>query len=418
LADPTRDPHPLSIPAYRWFWLARILAVLGQSNFVVVLGWAVYDAARASLDMRGASLRIGLIGLAQFLPVLLLNPVAGLAADRFDRRQVVRLSLLGQVLSVLALMVAGLSGVHAPWLFYATAGVFASARAFYMPAMNALAPALVPIEVLPRAIALSAVGGRIGGIMGPVIGGYAYGLGGLWAFGVTAVLIALSIGTQMMIGPPLNPMARTGGHPIARIAEGLRYVAHTRILLGAISLDLFAVLFGGATALLPAYARDILHVGPAGLGLLRSATSVGAVGTALWLSTRPIGEGVGVKMLGAVGLFGVATVVFGLSSWLWLSLAMLALLGAADMISVFVRQTMVQVVTPDAMRGRVGATSSLFITASNELGEMESGLVAAMIGPVGSVVFGGIVAVAIAGAWGWIFPELRRVHRFEDIGGA
>ena len=418
MADPAQPPHPLSIPAYRWYWLARILAVLGQSNFVVVLGWAVYDAARVSLDMRAASLRIGLIGLAQFLPVLLLNPIAGLAADRFDRRQVVRLSLIGQGLGVIALLIAGLSGVHEAWLFYATAGAFAAARAFYMPAMSALGPALVPIVVLPRAVAFGSVGGRIGGIMGPVIGGYAYGLGGVWAFGLTAALIVLSIGAQMMIGVPDRPVARAGGHPIARIVEGLRFVAHTRILLGAISLDLFAVLFGGATALLPAYARDILHVGPTGLGLLRSAGSVGAVGTALWLSTRPIGEGVGVKMLGAVGLFGVATVVFGLSSWLWLSMAMLALLGAADMISVYVRQTMVQVVTPDAMRGRVGATSSLFITASNELGEMESGLVAAMIGPVGSVVFGGIMAVAIAGACGWIFPELRRVRRFEDIGGA
>ncbi|WP_231738601.1 MFS transporter [Novosphingobium sp. FSW06-99] len=418
VAEPAPIAHPLAIPAYRWFWLARILAVLGQSNFVVVLGWAVYDAARVSLDMRAASLRIGLIGLVQFLPVLLLNPAAGLAADRFDRRLVVRLSLAGQLLSVAVLFAVAVAGAHGPALFYLAAAAFAASRAFYMPATNALGPALVPIEVLPRAIAVSAVGGRIGGIMGPVIGGYAYGLGGVWAFGLTGALIVLSLAAQMMVPQPLRAVARADGHPIKRIVEGLAYVARTRMLLGAISLDLFAVLFGGATALLPAYARDILHVGPGGLGLLRSATSVGAVSTALWLSARPISEGIGPKMLGAVGLFGVATVVFGLSSSLWLSLAMLAALGAADMISVYVRQTLVQVVTPDAMRGRVGATSSLFITASNELGEMESGLVAAMIGPVGSVVFGGVMAVAIAGAWGWIFPELRRVRRFEDADGA
>lgn len=415
MADPAQGPHPLAIAGFRWFWLARILAVLAQSNFVVVLGWAVYDVARMSLDIRAASLRIGLIGLVQFLPVLLLNPVAGLAADRFDRRMVVRGSLAGQLASVVVLFVVSLSGVHGLGLFYAAAATFAAARAFYMPATNALGPALVPVEVLPRAIAISAVGGRIGGIMGPMIGGYAYSLGGVWAFGLTAALLALSIGAQMLVGKPLRAVARADGRPITAIVEGLRYVARTRMLLGAISLDLFAVLFGGATALLPAYARDILHVGPIGLGLLRSATSVGAVGTALWLSARPIGDGIGPKMLGAVGLFGLATAVFGLSSWLWLSLAMLALLGAADMISVFVRQTLVQVVTPDAMRGRVGATSSLFITASNELGEMESGLVASLIGPVGSVVFGGVMAMAMAGAWGWLFPELRRVQRFEDV---
>jgi len=353
-------PHPLTIPSYRWFLLARLLAVLGQSNFVVVLGWAVYDAARLTLDMRAASFRIGLIGLAQFLPVLLLNPVSGLVADRFDRRLVVRLSLTGQMLAVLALFAAEWSGAHGSWLFYASAAAFASSRAFYMPAMNALGPALVPIEVLPRAIAFNTVGGRIGAIIGPVLGGFAYGLGGAWAYGLTSALIGLSIAAQCMVGTPLREVARANGHPIERIVEGLQYVMRTRMLLGAISLDLFAVLFGGATALLPAYARDVLHVGPSGLGLLRAAASVGSVGTALWISVRPVTDRIGPKMLGSVVVFGLATVVFGLSTSLWLSLAMLVLLGAADMISVYIRQTLVQVITPDPMRGRVGATSSLF----------------------------------------------------------
>lgn len=410
--------HPLTFAAFRWYWIARILAVLAQSNFVVALGWLVYDAARDTLDMRGASLRIGLIGLAQFVPVLLLNPVAGLAADRFDRRHVVRLSLLGQALAVTALFAAGSAAAHHVWVIYAAAIGFAAARAFYMPAMNALAPALVPAAVLPRAIAVAAVAGRIGGILGPLIGGYAYGLGGMRAFALTALLLALALGAQIRIGVRVPPGPRADGHPIARIAEGMRHVAQSRILLGAISLDLFAVLFGGATALLPAYARDILVVGPTGLGLLRAASSVGAVGMALWLSVRPIHRAVGPAMLGAVALYGAATVVFGLSSWLWLSLAMLALLGAADMVSVYVRQTMVQVAAPDAMRGRIGATSSLFIAASNELGEMESGLVAAWIGPVGAVVTGGIMAVAIAGLWRVVFPELGRARRFEDVAAA
>lgn len=415
--------HPLALPAYRSFFIARILAMLAQSNLVVALGWAVYDQARAGLDMRGAALRIGLLGLFQFLPALVLNPVAGLVADRHDRRVVVRLSVAGQWLAVALLFLFSLQGPvgQVRWglaPLYAAAAGFAAARAFYTPAMNALGPSLVPAEMLPRSIAVSAVGGRIGAIMGPVIGGYAYGFGASWAWGLTLLLLAGSLTAQMLIPPGTRATAHHGGSPLERIIEGLAYVARTRMLLGAISLDLFAVLFGGATAMLPAYARDVLHVGPGGLGLLRAASSVGAVSTALWLSARPITTNVGPLMLWAVALFGAASAVFGLSHWLWLSLAMLALAGAADMISVFVRQTLVQVVTPDAMRGRVGATSSLFITASNELGEMESGLVAAALGPVGSVVFGGVMAMALAGAWGWIFPELRKVRRFEDVSGA
>ena len=412
-------PHPLAIGAYRWFWFARILAMLGQSNFVVTLGWAVYDTARMTHDMRGASLRIGLIGLAQFVPVLLLNPVAGLAADRFDRRHVARLSVLGQMIATGSLTLAAFASFDGSpgglGVLYAAAVAFAASRAFYMPSMNALGPSLVPVEVLPRAIAISAVGGRIGGIMGPVIGGYAYGLGGSWAFALTTLLLGGALLAQMAIAAPLRPVERATGHPWINIVAGLRYVVRSRMLLGAISLDLVAVLFGGATALLPVFARDILLVGPGGLGLLRAASPVGAVGTALWLTSRPISSGVGAKLLIAVAIYGLASTVFGLSTSLWLSLAMLGLAGAADMVSVFVRQTLVQVVTPDAMRGRVGAISSLFITASNELGEMESGLAAAWLGPIGAVVAGGLIATATAWLWGWIFPELRRVSRFGEL---
>jgi hypothetical protein len=216
----------------------------------------------------------------------------------------------------------------------------------------------VPAEILPRAIAVSAIAGRIGGIVGPVLGGFAYGVAPDFAYGLTLALLCAALLAQLAIGPHGANRPVADGKPLAHILEGLRYVAHNRMLLGAISLDLFAVLLGGATAMLPVYARDILHVGPAGLGLLRSASSVGAVSTALWLSWRPVENGVGPKMLAAVALFGVASAVFGISRWLPLSLAMLALAGAADMISVYVRQTLVQVVTPDAMRGRVGATSA------------------------------------------------------------
>ena len=405
-------PHPLRIAPYRWYWIARILAMLAQSNLVVALGWLVYDAARETMDMRAASLRIGLIGLAQFVPVLVLNPFAGLAADRFDRRLVVRLSLLGQALAVSMLCLAGGRAIG---LVYMVAVGFAAARAFYMPAMNALGPALVPTAVLPHAIALSAVAGRIGAILGPVLGGYAYALGGNWAFVLSVALLVLALGAQCLIRVYIEPHPRADGHPVSRIVEGIQYVARSRVLLGAISLDLFAVLFGGATALLPAYARDILVVGPTGLGLLRAASSVGAVSMAIWLAAHPLQRAVGPAMFLAVGVFGAATCIFGLSTWLWLSLAMLMLLGAADMVSVYVRQTMVQVATPDAMRGRIGATSSLFITASNELGELESGLAAAWLGPVGAVAAGGGMAMAVAGLWSLIFPQLRRAQKFDDI---
>ncbi|MBB3359950.1 MFS transporter [Novosphingobium sp. BK486] len=407
--------HPLSIPAFRHFWIARICAMLAQSNLVVVLGWAVYDVARLSMDMKAASLRIGLIGLSQFLPVLLINPFAGLVADRHDRRLVVRLALLVQMLAVGVLVALQAMGRADLPVFYLVAAGFAAGRGFYAPAMNALAPALVPVEILPRAIAVSAIAGRIGGIVGPVLGGFAYGVAPAFAYGLTLALLGAALVAQLAIGPHGANRPMANGKPLAHILEGLRYVARSRMLLGAISLDLFAVLLGGATAMLPVYARDILHVGPSGLGLLRSASSVGAVSTALWLSWRPVENGVGPKMLAAVALFGIASAVFGISRWLPLSLAMLALAGAADMISVYVRQTLVQVVTPDAMRGRVGATSALFITASNELGEMESGVVGAILGPVGSVVFGGVSAVAIALAWGRLFPELKRVRRFDEL---
>jgi MFS family permease len=326
--------------------------MLAQSNLVVVLGWAVYDVARTSLDVKAASLRIGLIGLSQF-PVLLINPFAGLVADRHDRRLVVRLALLAQILAVGVLVVLQALGRADLPVFYLVAAGFAAGRGFYAPAMNALAPALVPAEILPRAIAVSAIAGRIGGIVGPVLGGFAYGVAPDFAYGLTLALLCALL-AQLAIGPHGANRPVADGKPLAHILEGLRYVAHNRMLLGAISLDLFAVLLGGATAMLPVYARDILHVGPAGLGLLRSASSVGAVSTALWLSWRPVENGVGPKMLAAVALFGVASAVFGISRWLPLSLAMLALAGAADMISVYVRQTLVQVVTPDAMRGAWG----------------------------------------------------------------
>jgi len=405
--------HPLAIHNYRCFWAARLFAMLAQSVFVLSLGWAVYDVARGTLGVRGAALRLGLVGLIQFLPYLLLNPVTGLVADKFDRRTVVRLTLIAQlVLLVPLLLFARYSGTPL-WLLYLVAMGFAAGRAFYMPAMNALSPALVPTEVLPHAVAVSAIAGRIGGVLGPVLGGYAYAVAPWMAYALALGLLTLALGMHLAIGPLASRRKAPRGSVLAQMREGFGYVLAERLLLGTISLDLFAVLFGGVTALLPVYARDILHVGPEGLGHLRAASSVGTLATAGWMAWRPLRHHVGEKMLLAVGVYGVSTVVFGLSTSMLLSMTCLAVLGAADMVSVYVRQTLVQLYTPDDKRGRVGAISTLFISASNELGEMESGVAAALLGPVGAVVVGGMASVAIAGLWASVFPQLRQARSFN-----
>lgn len=406
--------HPLHYRDFQFYWLARLTAMLGHNAMVMALGWAVYDVARSSYGVRAAALRLGLVGLAQFLPFLVCNSLAGLAADRHDRRKVVRGALIGQLCFLVPLCLLAARGGLSLMVLYIVAAGFAAARAFYMPAMNALLSATVPPEVLPRAIALGAIAGRVGGILGPVLGGYAYAVSPGAAFGFAAVLLVLSLAAQMLISADAAHSRGSAGGPLELMREGLTYVRSNRLLFGTITLDMCATLLGGVTALLPVYARDILHVGPDGLGLLRAASSVGALGTALFVSWRPVGHHVGAKMLGSVGVYGVFTVVFGLSTSFWLSAACLALLGAADMVSVLIRQTLMQLSTPDDMRGRVGAISTLFVSASNELGEMESGLAAALMGPVGAVVFGGAASIVIAAGWARLFPVLLGAHGFEN----
>jgi MFS family permease len=296
---------------------------------------------------------------------------------------------------------------------YGIAALLGVARAFAMPALQALAPNLVPRKILPRAIALSSISWQVGAITGPAIGGYLYAVAPHLPYTVSAVLFAVALGCQLMIGPTVRSSIDRTRHPWKQMIDGLHYVRRNRIVLGAISLDLFAVLLGGATALLPVYARDVLHVGSQGLGHLRAAPAVGATLAAAWFSFRPLKHEVGVKMLAAVGVFGASTVVFGLSRSMPLSLFCLALLGAADMLSVYVRQSLIQLSTPDEMRGRVGSVSSLFISASNELGEAESGFLGALIGPIAAVVAGGVGAILVVITWAWLFPELRRARDFE-----
>jgi MFS family permease len=405
-------PAPLRIPAFRAYWFARLATTIAQMAMVIVIGWQVYDIARQTMSVADAAFQLGLIGLVQFVPLFLLTPVSGWVADRLDRRHVARAVVALEVLCALVLFAATWSGrINLPILF-AIAALLGVARAFAGPALGALAPNLVPRELLPRAIALSSTAWQAGAIIGPALGGILYDVTPHLPYAVSTALFAFSTLCLFLVGP-VPRTAIEPGKPLQRMAEGLRYVGGNRLVLGAITLDLFAVLLGGVTAMLPVYARDILQVGAQGLGPLRAAPALGATLTAIYFSFRPINTNVGVKMLTAVVVFGAATAVFGLSTSYALSIAMLALLGAADMFSVYIRQSLIQLHTPDEMRGRVGAASTLAISASNELGEARSGFSAAWLGPVTATVAGGIAAIVVTLIWARWFPELRRARTFE-----
>jgi MFS family permease len=408
-----RPPSPFAFRDFRFYWAARLMATLAQMMMVVIIGWQVYDIARRTMPQKEAALQLGLIGMAQFLPLVILTLVVGWVADRLDRRWIARCAVL---------LECGCAGTLALMTFYGTttlpalfaiAALLGVARAFAGPALQALSPNLVPTAVLPGAIAVSSVAWQAGGVIGPALGGFLYAAHPWVPYGTSTVLFFLSFASLMMIRPVPRSTIAAGGSPWSQMVDGLHYVRRNRLVLGAISLDLFAVLLGGATAMLPVFARDILHVGPSGMGLLRMAPAIGAVLTAGYFAARPLRTNVGTKMLAAVAVFGAATIGFGLSRWMPLSIACLALLGAADMLSVFVRQTLIQLYTPDAMRGRVGAVSTLFVSGSNELGEAESGFFAAAVGPVAAVVAGGVGAILITLLWARIFPEIRRARTFD-----
>ena len=380
---------------------------------IIVIGWQVYDLARETMDLKAAALRLGLIGLVQFAPLFILTLVTGWTADRVDRRLIARAAVALELACAIALAWFAWRGTTTFAALYTVAALLGVARAFAGPALGALAPNLVPRKILPNAIALSSIAWQSGAIVGPALGGYLYAWAPVAPYAASTLLFGMALLGLFAIGPVQRAETMATRNPWAQMVEGLRYVRHNRLVLGAISLDLFAVLLGGATAMLPVFARDVLHAGPEGLGHLRAAPAVGATLTAAFFAVRPLKTQVGVKMLLAVGIFGVATVVFGLSHSMPLSLACLALLGAADMFSVYVRQSLIQLYTPDAMRGRVGAVSSLFISASNELGEAESGFLGAIIGPVTAVIAGGVGAILVVVFWAWRFPELRLATSFD-----
>ena len=389
---------------------ARFLSNLAVQAQAVTIGWQVYNLARVDHSIPESAFLVGMVGLVQFLPLFALTLIAGATADRHDRRKLALICMVGDFLIVGALALLALHPQPSLIPIFALAACFGVGRAFMGPAVTAIGPMLVPRDELPRAVAMTSLAYQSAAIIGPAIGGFLLIHSSTAAYGGAAAAYAGATFLMWLIRTHTRP-ERQPGSRIAQIKEGLAYVWTNKIVLGAISLDLFAVLLGGATALLPVFARDVLHVGTVEFGFLRAGPAIGAASVALLLSVRPIRRRAGLWMFGGVAAFGIATIAFALSRWWPLSIVALAVLGAGDMLSVFVRQSLMQIVTPDHMRGRVAAVSYLFIGASNELGEFETGIAARILGPVGAALFGGIGSLVVTGAWAWMFPSLRKADR-------
>ena len=384
----------------------------GTQIEAITLAWQVYHIARQTRSIEESAFMVGMVGLCQFLPMFALTLFAGNAADRYNRKAILIWALLAEAGGVLALTLLSLQPAQGLMPIFVIAGLFGAARAFLSPAASALVPMLVTRDDMPVAISFSTTIWMTGVIVGPFIGGLLIAGSIPLAYGAAAATYGVGIAMILSIRANTTPERQTG-HPLTLVVEGLSYVWQNKVVFGAISLDLFAVLLGGATALLPAFATDILHVGPMGNALLRMGPAVGGLAMSTYLTLRPIKRKAGVKMFLGVAAFGLSTVVFAFSRSLPLSLLALAVLGAGDMISVNVRQTLIQIVTPDHMRGRVSAVSGLFISGSNELGEFESGVLSRFIGPVMAAAFGGIGTMVVTGAWAWMFPALRRADKLD-----
>ena len=395
----------LTHPPFLFFLLSRSLSRFSSQIAAVAIGWQIYDLTGSAFDL-------GMIGLVQFLPTALLVFVAGRAADRYERKRVVQLCQLAEAATALYLAVSTYLGAVGEVQIFVASFVLGIAGAFESPTTAALLPLIAPQGSLQRATAISSGAAQVATITGPALGGFAYAFAPHFAFGVMVLF--------WILGMVFTGFIQAGRQSIAResssaddVFAGVRFVRSNPAILGTISLDLFAVLLGGVTALLPIYARDILQTGPIGLGLLRAAPAVGALLMTVVLARHAINRRVGMRMFQAVIVFGIATVVFALSRWMWLSVLALAILGAADTISVVIRFSLVQLATPDEMRGRVGAVNFLFINASNQLGQFESGLTAALFGAMPAAVLGGVGTIAVALLWMKLFPSLREVERLE-----
>jgi MFS family permease len=392
-------------PSYARFWFARICSTISFQVAAVAVGWQMYDLTRSTFAL-------GMVGLAQFLPMLLLMLLVGHVADRFNRKTIVGICQIfeGATLALLA-AASYLHRLHPIGIYCAVAAIGA-ARAFESPSTQAMVPGLVEPVQVPQAIAWSASANQTASIVGPALGGLLYAFGAHVPYALCACLFGLA---SLLSSTIVSRRRAPGKAPATAksILAGIHYIRERRNILGAISLDLFVVLLGGATALLPAYARDILHTGPWGLGVLRLSPALGALSTSVFLAHHPIRKQAGPRMFAAVILFGAATIAFALSRNVWLSMAILSVLGAADVVSVVVRSSLVQIETPDEMRGRVSAVNSLFIGTSNQLGEFESGVTASWFGIVRATILGGAGSILIALVWMGVFPGLRRLQRLE-----
>ncbi len=395
----------LSHRAFLFFLLSRSLSRFSSQIAAVAIGWQIYDLTGSAFDL-------GMVGLVQFLPTALLVFVAGHAADRYERKRVVQLCQLVEAATALYLAVLTYLGLVNEVQILIATFVLGIAGAFESPTTAALLPLIAPQGSLQRATAVSSGAAQVATITGPALGGFAYAISPPLAYALMVLFWILGMILTGFIRPRPQAMA-TDDPDSDNIYAGVRFIRSNPAILGTISLDLFAVLFGGVVALLPIYARDILQTGPMGLGILRAAPAVGALLMTMVLARHAIMHRVGLRMFQSVIVFGIATIVFALSEWMWLSVLSLAVLGAADTISVVIRFSLVQLATPDAMRGRVGAVNFLFINASNQLGQFESGLTAALFGAMPAAVLGGVCTVAIALLWMKLFPSLREVDRLE-----
>ena len=387
------------------FWLARVSTVSGFQMLAVAIGWQMYALTGEVLDL-------GLVGLVEFLPRVLFILLTGHVADRFDRRRVAALCQGAQGLTALALLIGSSAGGISREMLLLIAFALGTARAFEMPSTQALLPNLVPPALFPAAVAASAAALQTATIVAPALGGLLFAVHAGWVYGL-ALLLYLSA-LSLMLGLPARQLPLKQKASLQALLAGFRFIRSRPEVFGAISMDMLAVLLGGATALLPVFAKDILLTGPWGLGLLRAAPALGALLMSLWLARFPIERRVGPVIFISVALFGVATIAFGLSTSLWFSLTSLVLLGAADMVSMVIRAAFVQLQTPDAMRGRVGAVNGLFIGASNQLGDFRAGLSAAWFGTVPAVLIGGIGAIAVSALWWRLFPQLARHDRLHQ----
>ncbi|TPW30862.1 MFS transporter [Martelella alba] len=391
--------------SYARFFFARFLGTFAIQIVSVSVGWQMYDQT-------GSALYLGLIGLFQFLPALVLTLVTGTVADRYNRRAIAALCFAVSTGCAAVLLAITLTGTFSPWLVFAILLVFGIERAFMNPAVQSLAPNLVPAKDLANAIAWNSSSWQTASIVGPVAGGLLYGIGASVAYGVALAFFGGAALLMLLVEKPVQRSA-AGAVTKETILAGFRFIWGEKVVLGAISLDLFVVLLGGAVALMPIFARDILDLGPWGLGLLRAAPGIGAIVVALMLASFPIRHHAGHFMFFGVALFGASTVVFGLSHSVWLSIAALMIMGAADMVSVYVRETLIALWTPDEVRGRVNAVNSVFVGASNELGEFRAGSMASLIGAVPAVVFGGIGSLVVAGLWAAHFTKLRTIDSLD-----